>query len=136
MPRTQVERKTFTYDFDVVGLGFRLKADAREELAATIRRNAKVMSKGGAGITGVKLRREQENKYDINAIAVYYPDRGALAGKHLGYLRADTAAIIAPLMDDGKEGGLVFLRASIIGILDGKRPNEVLKITATFTDHR
>jgi len=44
------------------------------------------------------LKREPGNKYDINAIAVY-----RFTGDQLGYVRAETAEDLAPLLDSGAE---------------------------------
>lgn len=114
--------KTFEHDLDVVGLGFRLKKDVRRALA------------GRCPVDGVKLVREQENKYDINAIRVVYPNSGALAGKQIGYIRADSAAILAPLMDEGE---LVFKRGSLTRLIDGPNgENCEGHIHVVFTDKR
>ncbi len=58
----------------------------------------------------LKLVREPHNKYDKNAVAVYSPaiDNPHPDG-HLGYIRKELAACIAPLMDSGTE-----LQAEII----------------------
>lgn len=93
MPAASKSAKIIRQECDVVGLGFRLKRDVRRVLADNCRHTD--------GIDGIMLVREQENRFDINAIQVLHPKRGLLAGKHLGYLRADTAAILAPLLDDG-----------------------------------
>lgn len=120
--------KTLTIDLSVVGLGFRLKRDVRQVLAGNV---AKAIGLGSPGIN-VKLTREQENRYDINAIRVTHDGSGALRGNHLGYLRADVAAQIAPLMDDNL---LSFQRASLKE-LDAKDDWKTGTLTATFKDKR
>ncbi|MES2766049.1 MAG: HIRAN domain-containing protein [Bacteroidota bacterium] len=52
------------------------------------------------------LKREANNKYDSNAIAIY-DERNT----HLGYIPRDTNAILARLMDAGK-----LLFAKVVGI--------------------
>lgn len=115
--------RVFKHEMDCVGLGFRLKRDVRQVLAGSIAKRP---------LIGVKLVREPENKYDENAIAVFHPERGALAGKHLGYLRADTAAIIAPLWDDGL---LKFKRATLLA-LDAEDDYKTGRLEVEFIDKR
>ena len=126
--------KTFTYEVAVVGLGFRLKRDVRRALADSLRRP----------MNGVVLQREQENRFDINAIAVYHPNHGALAGKQLGYLRADTAAILAPLMDEyaatgagapADRTGLQFKSAKLLS-LDAEDDHKTGMLEVIFKDWR
>jgi len=50
----------------------------------------------------ISLRRERENAYDVNAIAVYASVEGKGAYQ-MGYLPKALAAFIAPLMDTGKQ---------------------------------
>lgn len=46
------------------------------------------------------VRREAENPYDANAIAVFWPDN--LGDEHqIGYIPRSLAAVLAPLLDDG-----------------------------------
>lgn len=95
MPAKTTTAKTPTrveQELDVVGLKFRWKREARRALSDMIR-------KRGA-ITGVRIIREPENKYDANALAVYLPTR-IMDGKQLGYLRASSAVILAPHVDAG-----------------------------------
>lgn len=117
--------KTFEYTFDVVGLKFRLKKEVRQILA------------GKCPIRGIVVIREQENKYDMNAIAVHLPSAGVvgpvLAGKHIGYFRADAAEQIAPLMDDGR---FVVKSAKLERIVDGADPCSEGKLHVIFTDKR
>lgn len=49
--------------------------------------------------SALSLEREPENPYDVNAIKVLTND-GEL---HLGYIQADLAEVIAPIMDSGIE---------------------------------
>ena len=125
--------KAFTHEVAVVGLGFRLKRDVRRALADTVARRP---------VDGIVLVREQENRYDDNAIMVKHPDRGPLAGKHLGYLRADTAAILAPLMDDyaataasGEPEGMRFAKAELVE-LDADDDYKTGSLVVTFHDYR
>lgn len=53
----------------------------------------------------VYLQREPDNRFDTNAIAVYI-DTSALFGlvkkrRHIGYIKADRAAKLAPQLDAG-----------------------------------
>lgn len=113
----------FRHELDMVGLGFRMKRDARDVLAGIVAKKP---------LTGVKLEREPENKYDLNAIAVYHPDRGPLAKKHLGYLRADTAAIIAPLWDEG----LLRFKSATLTALDAEDDWKTGTLDVEFIDKR
>lgn len=124
MPVKQAPTK-FEFDLMVVGMGFRLKRDVRQVLAQTAERRG----------VAVKLVREQENKYDLNAVKVIHADTGALAGKHLGYLSAETAAILAPLLDNGKNGGLKFKSAKLID-MDGELDHKQGTVHAVFDDFR
>lgn len=128
MPGATKTAKTLTIDLSVVGLGFRLKADARKVLAANVQRAVGNKSPG----LNVKLVREQENRADVNAIRVIHDGAGPLRGHHLGYLRADVAAQVAPLMDDNL---LTFQRASIKE-LDAANDFKTGTLTATFRDKR
>ena len=62
--------------------------------------------------TPVNLVREQTNRYDINAIKVTaaksHREAGIEKDQHLGYIRAETAEILATLMDCRQDGGFVF----------------------------
>lgn len=108
--------KHFEHDLDMVGLKFRMKKEARLELAKK------------CPIKNIVLAREQENKYDINAIRV------SLGGVHLGYIRADTAAILAKAMDDGE---MKFLRATLTRLVDGTNgPASDGRLHVVFEDRR
>lgn len=78
---------------DVVGLRFRWKRDSRRMLADMI-------AKRGS-ITGIRLVREPDNRFDPNAIMVLLPERIA-SGYQLGYLRASSAEVLAPALDSGR----------------------------------
>lgn len=84
-------RREVTQQLDCVGLGFRMKRDVRDKLAQLV---AKKPIK-------VTLEREPENEYDINAIKVTCAAAGEFKDKHFGYVRGETAAILAPQMDEG-----------------------------------
>lgn len=84
--------RKWNHELDVVGLKFRFKRDGRRALSDMI-------AKRGS-ITGMQLVREPDNPADENAIKVCLPDR-VLDGKHIGYLRADSAKLLAPKLDSG-----------------------------------
>lgn len=80
--------KEITQELDVVGVKFCWKAELRSQLAAMCPLD-------------VQLVREFDNTYDANAIAVKLTNETNLQERtHIGYIRADTAAILAPKMDD------------------------------------
>jgi hypothetical protein len=96
---------------DVVGFGHRFKAEERERLAASCARRPQK----------IRLVREQENKYDGNAIAVFI-EEGPLAGVvhrkgdapgQIAYLRAETAAELAPRMDRGE---VTFVKGTLVSL--------------------
>lgn len=84
--------RQWNYTIEVIGLRFRWKRDARRAFAGMVEQRGQ--------ITGVRIVREPENQHDENAIAVFLPQRIA-GGKQLGYLHRETAAILAPKMDEG-----------------------------------
>lgn len=49
----------------------------------------------------IRLRREQDNEHDRNAVAVLAAAEGK-GGYHMGYLPRVLAAFVAPLLDAGK----------------------------------
>lgn len=118
----------FSHELAVVGLGFRLKRDVRQSLA-------RLLDASKTGGIDVKLVREQENKYDVNAIKVLHNGSGILKGKHLGYIRADTAEMIAPLMDDGKRGGFT-LKAAKLTEMDAADDHKTGMMMVEFYDWR
>lgn len=83
--------RQWSHELDVIGLKFRWKKELREKLAMTVNTRS---------VAGIRLEREPENEYDENAIAVYLPNR-LYDGKQLGYIRRDSAALLAPKMDAG-----------------------------------
>lgn len=85
--------RRWQHELDVIGLKFRWKRDGRRALADMI------VKRGSIG--GVRFIREPDNRADENAIMVCLPER-ILGGKQLGYLRAETAAVLAPHLDSGK----------------------------------
>lgn len=139
MPETRKSAKPrlIEHEVTVVGLGFRLKDDVRRALAGTV-------DKSRNGMEGFKLVREQENRSDINAIRVHHPERGVLAGKHIGYLNAAVAAVLAPLMDDYAATrrdrsipttGIEFLSAKLTEMSEEDRWKSGT-LVVTFADHR
>ncbi|MCM1269390.1 MAG: HIRAN domain-containing protein [Ruminococcus flavefaciens] len=82
-------------DLKVVGVTFTNEGTG-EKRSAIIRELA---SKYGDNVTGItiELKREQDNKYDANAVMVLAD------GKQIGYIGKEYAAIIAPMMDDCEE---------------------------------
>lgn len=78
-------------ELTVVGLNFRWKREVRK------------MMPGWCPFT-VTLEREPDNQYDENAVKVLIAKQkplAKLAGKQLGYLRSNIAALLAPQLDDG-----------------------------------
>ena len=94
----------FTTELDVVGLGFRVKKDAREALA-------RIIDKEGS-IQGIQFEREPDNKHDDMAIKVLLPER-MQDGLHIGYMRASAAARLAPLLD---AGSIEFVQAALTSL--------------------
>jgi len=104
--------KKIKVEMDVVGLKFRMKRDARADLATRVKRMPMT----------VKLRREQENKYDINAIRVEDSK-----GKHLGYIRRESAEVLAPRIDEQE---IRVDSAELVGLYaDQDNANGQLKVT-------
>lgn len=139
-PKTAKTRgpKLIEHEVTVVGLGFRLKGPARRALAGIVEK------RDGKGMEGFKLVREQENRHDANAIMVKHPERGVLAGKHIGYLTAEVAAVLAPLMDDYRAtrgdrsiptDGIEFVSAKLTE-LDEQQHYKTGTLVVTFADHR
>lgn len=93
--------RRWDHELDVVGLKFRWKRDGRRGLADMIAKRGSV--------TGMRLVREPDNKVDEFAIMVCLPER-ILNGTQLGYIRTDSAAVLAPKLDDGS---LVVLSAKL-----------------------
>jgi hypothetical protein len=83
----------WSHELDVTGLRFRLTKSAREALEYRI-------GKRGP-IKGMRVERELGNEHDPNAIRVCLPET-MLDGKHIGYLRAVSALVLAPRLDKGE----------------------------------
>jgi hypothetical protein len=86
----RMSAKLIEDDLTILGLKFRHKKDAREQLASQLR--AKPLK--------VDLWREPDNKYDENAVMIVGAE-DEWDGVHLGYLGRETAAILAPRFDAG-----------------------------------
>lgn len=82
--------RVVSLDISAVGLQFRLKREMRKILEGKTFK--------------VELEREPDNRFDGNAIRVLMNDKkyGLLAGQHIGYIRRETAAELAPRVDDGR----------------------------------
>lgn len=82
-------------DLYCVGVKHRMNRDRRVVLAEVLAR----------GPVPVELTREQENKYDENAIRVNVvgalPIEGVQPGHQLGYIGAETAEVLAAAIDAG-----------------------------------
>lgn len=101
-------------ELDCVGIKFRWNKERRAQLHDVL------------PIRGLLLAREQENKYDINAIRVELPN--LMFGNtttHLGYVRRDTAALIALRMD---EGTLEVESASLVGLYEPDWKDGVMEV--------
>ena len=69
----------------------------------------------------IELRREPKNEYDENAIAVFGHDT------QLGYVRSERAALLAPMIDRGRELCAIFQEGTNYGAVirvafDGETP--------------
>jgi hypothetical protein len=84
--------RTWSMELEVVGLRFRWKKEGRAAIARMCDKS---------DITGIRLMREPENKYDENAVMVLLPTR-ILSGKQLGYLHRQAAELLAPKLDSGR----------------------------------
>lgn len=56
----------------------------------------RILKKLGPRKTAAAVMREPDNKHDSNAVAVYF------GGHHIGYLPAEVASVVAPVMDAGE----------------------------------
>lgn len=88
----------------VAGVTFNRRQEALKRLENYIRQGAEVKT---------TLERESDNKTDSKAIKVLVSVNGS-AAYHLGYIPADLAAVLAPLMDKVGE-----LKAHIYNIVGG-----------------
>lgn len=93
----------------VVGVKHRMNRDRRVVLAEILAR----------GPVPLKLTREQENQYDMNAIRVNVVGPLAIEGVNpdhfLGYIGMDSAAVLADPIDAGT---LVVLDANLVALQD------------------
>jgi hypothetical protein len=79
-------------ELDVVGLGFRMTRDGRQALKGIVDKHA---------VTGMRVSREPDNPKDPNAVKVSLPAR-LMGGAKIGYLRRDTAELLADDLDAGR----------------------------------
>jgi HIRAN domain-containing protein len=86
-----VKGRTWEMELEVIGLKFRWKKDGRAMLARMADK---------ADITGIRIVREPDNKYDPNAVMVLLPER-LLEGRQLGYFHRQVAELLAPRLDSG-----------------------------------
>lgn len=92
LERRNKKMKIQNVDLKVVGVTF-TNENTGEKRADIIR---ELMNKD-AGDIEIKLEREPDNKYDMNAVKVFAND------KQIGYIGKEYAQIIAPLMDEYEE---------------------------------
>jgi hypothetical protein len=71
----------------LVGMNYRVGVQLQEEFARHVP-------------FAVRLEREPENKFDVNALKVVI-DKEVRPGMHIGYISRDLAARLAVLMDEG-----------------------------------
>lgn len=74
--------RTHSIELELVGMNFRTKKEVRQHLKSQLS-------------FAVKIEREADNEHDENAIKVL---KGSF---HLGYIKRETAAILAPRLDSG-----------------------------------
>lgn len=79
--------------FDVVGIDHRVELEGREYLARMTERDRQSLK--------CELQREPTNQADSNAVKVVVIDKRAKHKGHIGYLRRNVAAVIAPALDRG-----------------------------------
>lgn len=77
--------------FDVVGMDHRVTLEVRENLERQTEQ----------GRLKCELQREPTNQADPNAVKVVLADRRVKSKGHIGYLRRQVAAVIAPALDRG-----------------------------------
>lgn len=114
-------KRTWSHELGVVGLGFRLKRPTRQIIKSAIDK---------ASMTGMRLIREPENKYDENAIAVHFPER-YMHGAHIGYLHRDSAALLAPKIDSGV---LEVAGATLTAVSDDRDDHKTATLLVRFRD--
>lgn len=120
--KTRKPTRTWSHEFDVVGLGFRMKRESRRAL--------KMLVEKKGSIPGMRLEREPDNRADPNAIKVCLPER-VMHGIHIGYLHRETAALLAPKIDAGT---LVVKSATLTEVTGEVDKNAT--IIARFADKR
>lgn len=96
MPPNKVKSKKLklrrqTMELTVVGLQYRLSLSTRRMISQKL----------GEGRIEVKLVREPDNEMDRNAIKVVIA-KSAYKGLHIGYLRKQTALVLADAFDEGE----------------------------------
>lgn len=82
----------------VVGDTFDNSEDGRNRQDLIEELEAQVDNAENKTLVVLTLRREQDNPYDRNAVAVLDPE-----GRRLGYLKAKLAESVAPLLDRGQK---------------------------------
>jgi hypothetical protein len=75
--------------FTIVGIQYRLTKATRSRLSREVP-------------FAVYFKREPKNQYDPNAIAVFVAGGNFLENMHIGYLRKELAAVLAPKLDNGE----------------------------------
>lgn len=121
MPSRKRALRVWNHELDVVGLKFRWKASGRRAISDMI-------DKRGS-ITGIRFEREPDNRADPNAIKVMLPER-VLGGAHLGYVRAASAALLAPKLDNGT----LELRSAKLEYLDAEDDYNTGNLFVVFAD--
>ena len=84
---------------------------------------ANINTYGGPGIGGYDLVREPDNPHDPNAIQVAF-----LGTEVMGYVPASQAAVLAPLMDQGRQ-----FRAEFVH-LNQSPANDIVGITVRIEE--
>lgn len=84
----EVEIDSTMQHYTIVGIQYRLTQEARALLARHVPFT-------------VAFMRDKKNEYDENAIAVFIAQDQTMAGQHIGFLRKEVAAVIAPAWDRG-----------------------------------
>lgn len=83
------KKKTEAEHYTVVGLQYRVPKGTRRMLSSHVP-------------FAVYFRREKNNEYDPNAIAVFVAKGIPYADMHIGYLRRQVAEVLAPKLDAGE----------------------------------
>lgn len=122
--RKSAKGRTWSVTLDVVGMQFRWTKDGRETLSRSVP-------------FFVEFERQPDNPKDENAIKVNISSDFKLTklrGMHLGYVRAPSAALLAPRLDNGTlepvklwvtevngEAGMATLEARFQDVIPSKR---------------